>query len=355
MRKQVARFSLTLLLDESWIAATHVIKRLLPVFTEILDVSGFRRNDIYHLTARARPLRSIASTPIKIKDARMKYLIIGMGHIGKALAKNLRQQGHQVVGTTTTPDKLESLKAHADQVVLLKGHETEKVVAAAVGCDGIIVTVAPNVRNTRTIEERHQHYQQVLVRTAESAIEACDRVVFLSSFSVYGDGGSGSDPITEKNPTGNHDEPSSKYYQQSENLILGRKQGCVLRFPDMYGAPGDLSFTERVKMAHSYFAGKTIFGADAPLYAIHFEDVVNSVLHALQKELTGVYNVCDNRRVPATNKVIFDAICDLEDLTRLEFLNQVKAPNRKVSADKIYQSGYQVQHDDPNAALLQKA
>jgi len=284
----------------------------------------------------------------------MKYLIIGMGHIGKALAKNLRQQGHQVIGTTTTAEKVEALAVHADQVIQLQGHETEKVVAAAAGCDAIVVTVAPNVKNTRTIEERHQHYQQVLVKTAESAIKACQRVLFLSSFSVYGDGGDGRDPITEKTPTGNHDEPSSKYYQQSENLILSSALGCVLRFPDMHGAPGDMSFPERVKMAHSYFAGKTIFGADAPLYAIHFEDVVDAVLHALNKPLHGTYNVCDNDRVPATNQQVFDAICDQEGLSRLEFLNHVKAPNRKVSADKIYQSGYKVEHGDPNAALLQE-
>lgn len=285
----------------------------------------------------------------------MKYLIIGMGHIGKALAKNLRQQGHYVVGTTTTADKVEALKECADQVALLKGHESDKVAAAADGCDGIIVTVAPNVRNTRTIEERHEHYQQVLVRTAESAVNACPRVLFLSSFSVYGDGGSGSEAISELTPTGNHEEPSSKYYQASENLILNSPTGCVLRFPDMYGAPGDMSFPERVKMAHSYFAGKTIFGADAPLYAIHFEDVVNAVLHALNAPLNGTFNVCDNDRVPATNQRVFDAICDQEGLSRLEFLNQVKAPNRKVSAEKIYQSGYKVQHGDPNAELLEQS
>ena len=60
--------------------------------------------------------------------------------------------------------------------------------AAAEGCDVIIATVAPNVKNTRTVEERHQHYADVLVASCHSARQACDRVIFLSSFSVYGDG-----------------------------------------------------------------------------------------------------------------------------------------------------------------------
>ena len=285
----------------------------------------------------------------------MKYLILGMGHVGKALAQQLRQQGHSIVGTTTTEAKVEDLKKSADEVFVLKGHETDKVATAAKGCDGIIVTVAPNVKNTRTVEERHEHYHQVLVKSCESAVNACPRVIFLSSFSVYGDGGEGTSPITELTPTGNHEEPSSKYYQEAEQQALSKQQGCVLRFPDMHGAPGDMTFPQRVKMGHEYFGGKTIFGADAPLYAIHFEDVVASVIHALDKQLIGIHNVCDNDNLPATNKVVFDAICDDLGLSHLEFLNHIKAPNRKISAQKIYDSGYRVKHDAPNTQYAGQA
>lgn len=282
----------------------------------------------------------------------MKILILGMGHVGKALGSRLRGKGHRVIGTTTTPAKADILKAFADEVVVLKGHESEKVAAAATGVDLIVVTVAPNVRNTRTPEERHQHYRQTLVETCSSAATSCENVIFLSSFSVYGDGGEGQEAITEDTPTSNHEEPSSLYYQQAEQKVLSRAGGCVLRFPDMYGAPGDMSFPERVKLAHSYFGGKALFGADALLYAIHFEDVVSAVEHAIDHNLQGIFNVCDNERTPATNARVFDAICDQEGLSRLEFLNQIKAPNRRISAEKIYQSGYRVAHGDPNASYL---
>lgn len=283
----------------------------------------------------------------------MKVLILGMGHVGRALGSQLREQGHKVVGTTTSPGKVSELSAFADEVAVLRGDEAAKVAAAAQGCDAIIVTVAPNVKNTRTAEERHQHYRQTLVASCASAASCCEHVIFLSSFSVYGDGGAGQAPITEETPTSNHEEPSSLYYQQAEAEILARAQGCVLRFPDMYGAPGDLSFPERVKLAHSYFGGKALFGADALLYAIHFEDVVAAVLHALEQNLTGVFNVCDDVRTPASNAEVFDAICAEEGLPKLEFLNQIKAPSRKISAAKIYASGYRVVHGDPNAHYLE--
>ena len=120
----------------------------------------------------------------------------------------------------------------------------------------------------------------------------------------------------------------------------------------MYGAPGDMSFEQRVAMCHEYFGGKAIFSAAAPLYAIHFEDVVNAVIHALDQDLQGIYNVCDNDNLPGTNQQIFDAICAEIDLTPLEFLDQIKAPLKRISAAKLYATGYRVTHPDPNAHLL---
>ena len=282
----------------------------------------------------------------------MNIFILGMGHVGKALAARLRSQGHSVTGSTTTPDKVNELEQHADRVVVLRGSETDKLAEAARGCDAIIVTVAPNVKNTRTVEQRHQHYADVLVASCHSARLACPRVIFLSSFSVYGDGGSGADPVSEDTPTSNADEPSSRYYQEAEQEVLSNEQGCVLRFPDMHGAPGDLNFEQRVGMCHEYFGGKAIFSANAPLYAIHFEDVVNAVIHALNEGLQGIFNVCDNDNLPGTNKQVFDAICRNGELPLLEFLDQIKAPLKKISAQKIYDTGYAVAHSDPNAHLL---
>ena len=87
----------------------------------------------------------------------MKILIMGMGNVGQALATRLRTAGHQVIGTTIDAAEVPMLKDFADEIHVLFGAETEKVKAAAEGCDAIVLTVAPNVKNTRTIEERHHH------------------------------------------------------------------------------------------------------------------------------------------------------------------------------------------------------
>lgn len=283
----------------------------------------------------------------------MNILILGLGHIGKALAAELKAQGHSVSGTTTTVAKVPALSALVEKVHVLKGEEGDKVAVAAQDADLVIVTVAPDVHQTRSREERELHYQQVLELSCQHAAAACKRVIFLSSFSVYGDGGPGAAPITELTPTANHDEPSSKYYQAAERHVLQSVHGCVLRFPDMYGAPGDMDFPTRVKMAIDYFGGKTVFSADAPLYAIHFADVVEAVLHAIRQQLTGIYNVCDNSRVPYSNQQVFSAICHAHNWPELTYLSQIKAPNRKISADKMAATGYSVRQPDPNAKWLE--
>ncbi len=282
----------------------------------------------------------------------MKILIMGTGHVGKAVAKTLREQGHTVAGTTTTPGKVAELQALLDEVHVLKGAEADKVTAAAAGCDVVIATVAPNWKTTNTPEEREAQYKEVLVDSCANASAACPRVVFCSSFSVYGDGGEGESPIDEETPTSNHEEPSSKYYQQAEQAALLGGAGCVLRFPDMYGAPGDMTYPDRVRASHDYFGGKAIFSEDAPLYAIHVDDVVSAICHVVEENLEGTFNVCDNDTVPHSNKVVFDAICAAEGLEPLVFLNQIKAPLRKISAQKLYDSGYRVKHGDPNADVV---
>jgi nucleoside-diphosphate-sugar epimerase len=284
----------------------------------------------------------------------MNILILGSGHVGKALAGKLRADGHHVAGTTTTPEKVEGLQAVLDEVHVLRGNEADKVQAAARHCDAIVVTVAPNWKTTNTPEEREAQYKEVLVDSCASASAACPRVVFCSSFSVYGDGGSGDSPIDEMTPTSNHEEPSSKYYQLAEQAALAGGNGCVLRCPDMYGAPGDMSYPDRVRASHQYFGGKTIFGPDAPLYAIHVDDVVSAIYHVLDMGLQGVFNVCDDEKLPYSNKRVFDAICAEEGLEPLEFLNQIKAPLRKISASKLYNTGYRVSHPDPNAPVVER-
>lgn len=280
-----------------------------------------------------------------------KLLILGLGHVGKALATRFRKAGVQVIGTTTTPGKVDSLRDYVDQVHVARGTDTELIVGLGKSCDAVVVTVAPRVRESRTPEERADTYRDTLVASCQSAAAAHQRVLFLSSFSVYGDGGPGDAPVTEDSPARNETEPSARYYAQAERMALSTGQSCVLRMPDIYGAPGDMSFAERVRLAHQIMGGRVPFGADARLYVIHFEDVAAAAEHALRNKLTGIYNVCFDNGVPKTNAEVFGELARRHGLPPLEFLGHIKAPTRRISAAKIYATGYKPTHTDPDQPL----
>ena len=280
-----------------------------------------------------------------------KLMILGLGHVGKALAQRFRADGVKVIGTTTTPSKVEALGEFADEVHVLRGSDAEQIRDIGSQCDAIVATVAPNVRQARNREEREATYRDALVTSCESAAAANSRVVFLSSFSVYGDGGVGTDPISELTPVGNEIEPSARFYSQAEQAVLAGEQGCVLRLPDIYGAPGDLSFAQRVKLAHEIMGGKGPFSDNALLYIIHFLDVVAAAEHVLRKQLSGIYNVCVDDVLPRTNEEVFGELCRRNNLPELEFLNQIKAPTRRISAEKLYATGWKPEHTDPDFPL----
>ena len=123
----------------------------------------------------------------------------------------------------------------------------------------------------------------------------------------------------------------------------------------MYGAPDDYSYPDRVKLAHEFFGGKAMFLPDAPLYAIHYLDVVAALFHAVQNNLIGVFNVCDNDNVPPTNVEVFDQIADNMGLERLEFTGAIAAPTKRISADKFYATGFKLETPDPIGAILEES
>ena len=278
----------------------------------------------------------------------MNILLLGMGFIGTKTAELLKQNGHHVVGTTTTPSKVDSLKALCDDVLILRGHEVDKIQTTASRSDLVVVTVGPNLQRASNPATREEEYRQSLSITTQSAAAAHPRCLFTSSLSVYGDGGAGTDDITEETPVTESNDPSPRNYKQAEANILASGQGTVLRFPDVYGSEKDLSYVDRVKLGHTLMGGKVPFGPDALLYRIHYADAAKAIAHVIEHDLSGIYNVVNNRELPPTNKVLFDKLAAEAGVAPLEFLGFLKLPARKISGGRFISTGYQFQFTDYN-------
>lgn len=276
----------------------------------------------------------------------MKLLVVGLGLVGQELASQMRAAGHWVVGTTTTPAKVESLATLADEVVVLRGSDTEAVSRAAAGCDAVAVCAGPSASRAMTRQDREASYREILVDTAKSVVAADvdGPLVALSSLSVYGDAADSLDLVTEDAPTTTSDDPSPRNFLAMERVYRQEapERSCVFRCADIYGND-DPPIAAKVRLAHQVLGGSVPFSADALFYRVHVRDVAAAIRFAIDNRLTGIYNLT-HAEVPPSNQECFDAIGSNEGLGALTYRGELKGPARPVSVDRLSQAGFAVSH-----------
>lgn len=281
----------------------------------------------------------------------MKLLILGAGNAGLEVATRAKALGWEVVATTTRESRIAEIEQIADKGLVVLGKDRDAVAAAAEGADAILCSVSPPVMAARTVEEREQSYNDVLVETCKSAAAANPRSVFMSSISVYGDGLQGAgDLITEDTPRAQIDEPSTRYFSAAEDAILAHPEGTVLRLADIYGHPRDINFTDRVKLAHQHMGGSVPFAEDGRLHRVHVGDVARALIFVLENNLTGAYNCVPDLAPSPTNGEAFNRLADAAGVARLEFRGELQTPMKQVSSAKLRAAGFTFDH--PNDEIL---
>jgi nucleoside-diphosphate-sugar epimerase len=276
----------------------------------------------------------------------MRLLVIGAGNAGLEVTTQAKKLGWEVIGTTTSEGRVAEIEQVADKAVVLVGKDREAVKKAAEGVDAILVSVSPPLSKAVTAEDRAKSYEDVLVESCKSAAAACDRVVFMSSTSVYGDGSQAGDEITEETPRSTSDEPSTVFYSKAEDAVLANPGGTVLRLPDIYGHPRDIDFTARVKLASEHWGGSVPFAREGRLHRVHVEDVARALIFVLQNDLTGVYHCVPDLVPSPTNGETFDRLADNAGIPRLEFRSELRTPTVQVSSKKIRDAGFVFSHPD---------
>jgi len=272
----------------------------------------------------------------------MKVLVIGAGLVGTEVGIRLRELGHEVAGTTTTPGKVDGLREHFDEVVVLRGSDREAVAAAIAGRDAVIVAAGPSAQKAMTPEDRAASYREILVDTAESVVAAGDApyLVALSSLSVYGDAADHLDEVTEDSPVTDSSDPSPTMFLAMERVYVEQAgdRSCVFRCGDIFGAE-DPPIEAKVGMAHQYLGGSVPFSGDALFYRLAVEDAADAIVHALETRITGLHNLT-HAEVPPTNAALFDAISAAAGQPRLTYRDEIASPKRPISVARLADSGF---------------
>jgi nucleoside-diphosphate-sugar epimerase len=277
----------------------------------------------------------------------MRYFILGAGMTGRELARALRERGHHVIGSTTTPEKVAGLAEHFDEVRVLRGADREAITEVLAGVDGVVVSAGPPALFDE--EERERIYRAVLVDTAESIVAGARAagmtgpVVAMSSISVYGAAQNDRDVITEDGPLAEPTLASPRNFQLMERTYLDGlpEQACIFRCVEIY-SDGDPPVEAQLQMVVDKLGGRLPFEADALLYRTEVREVVQALAHALETRMVGVYNLA-GATVPPTVQQRCDGVAAEKGWAPFTYLGELANPTRPLSVDRLTAAGFAFQ------------
>jgi nucleoside-diphosphate-sugar epimerase len=266
-------------------------------------------------------------------------VIIGCGTIGMELARTWMAAGHEVIGTTTTAQRLAEVARVCKEAVQLDGTDRERVAATVTDAHVVVLAARPRIRDSMTRTGRAAEYRSTLVGSAHSVVAAHRRVVFLSSTAVYGDGGAGTGPVDEQSPRSIDLEPATQHYSGAERVVLQSGHGLVLRLPDVYGPANEVEDEARLRLGHELGGALPVAG-DALHYWIDYRQAAAATAFAVAHGLTGIYNAVPDASVPPTFAERFDRLADEVALPHLRFTAEIKTPTRPISSAKLRAAGF---------------
>jgi nucleoside-diphosphate-sugar epimerase len=197
--------------------------------------------------------------------------ILGCGWLGLPLAKALLENEFSVKGSTTSVEKLsvlENLGIQPFQIELSQTKIQGEVDSFLENSRILILDVPPKLRGSEK-ENFVSKIKNVIPFIEKSAVE---KVLFISSTSVYGEDNSLVTEETELNP----DTESGKQLVQVEQLLQSNSnfKTTILRFGGLIGED---------RHPIKFLAGrKNIENPNAPINLIHQEDCIGIILEILQ-------------------------------------------------------------------------
>ncbi|QSE98218.1 NAD(P)-binding domain-containing protein [Fulvivirga lutea] len=195
---------------------------------------------------------------------RKKISVIGLGWLGKALAKQFIIDGDTVSGTVSSQEKCDKMIDEGLNCFVYQLGETLN--QNLVDCDVLIYTIPP----------RGEDYLQLLENFVRQLSDK-QQVIFVSSTSVYPD----------LNRVVNEDDAVDQPSPHTGISILKAeeifpKQGIsatILRFSGLFG-PG--------RNPGKFLAGKeNIKGANTPVNLIHLDDCIGLIKAIVKNEIVG--------------------------------------------------------------------
>jgi shikimate kinase/nucleoside-diphosphate-sugar epimerase len=280
-------------------------------------------------------------------------LVVGCGYVGEKVADLLHEQGLAVTGVTHSPESAARLCAEKPWRAVACDISQDRSVqrlARTVGADQVKWVVHCASSNRGGAEVYQQVYEQGMDHLMLHFSKA--RPLFTSSTSVYPqtDGST----VTETSPAEPTKETGRILRRTEENVL--RLKGTVARLAGIYG-PGRSFLLRHLLEGKSSIEGNE--GQGRIINQIHRLDAASAVVHLIQNNLTGIYNVVDDS--PATQAATYSWLAPKFGLPLPPVLD-APATDRKrgwthkaVSNAKLHASGWTPRYPSYQRAVEQDA
>lgn len=269
-----------------------------------------------------------------MKEERKKIAILGCGWLGLPLAKSLLSKGYKVKGSTTSESKLELLKNAEISPFKIQLEENQiigNIEDFLKETDVLVIDIPPGLRRETSASNEMTFVNKVKTLIPFIEKSGVQKVIFVSSTSVYGD----SFPIVEitEETQPNPDTESGKQLVIAETLLQSNPhfKTTVIRFGGLLGED---------RHPVKFLAGRTnVENPDAPVNMIEREDCIGIIEKALDfaRDDNWEWNQIFNAVAPQhpTRKDYYHKKAQIQNLPLPIFAENSESKGKIISSEKV--------------------
>jgi nucleoside-diphosphate-sugar epimerase len=246
----------------------------------------------------------------------MRIFIAGAsGAIGTHLVPQLVARGHEVVGTTRTPEKTEALRALGAEPVVVDALDPDSVAEAVAKADPEVVVHQLTALNG---PPDLRHAKAMAVATNRLRTEGTDhllaaaRAVGVRKVVAQSNGGwmertgrglADESERLEPNPPADAEDLVGALRHLEEAVTgIGWAEGIAIRYGGFYGPGTDLSREPDASLSELIRRRRfPIVGGGAGVWSmVHITDAASATVAIIERGQAGIYHVADDEPAPAS-------------------------------------------------------
>jgi len=253
------------------------------------------------------------------------FSILGLGWLGYPLSKKLESK-FNIKCSIRNEQKLNEIKDD------IKKEEYEAFILNENNLTNLDKLLDTNYLFINFPPSKSEDYLEFLSKIYNHPkIKYIEKIFFVSSTSVY--------PNINMNFTEDfiiEDDSKKKIVFLAENLVK-QKTNYILRLSGLSGYN---------RMPGKFFSGKLLSDSSAIVNFVHRDDVINVVEFFIENEIhDGIFNVC--APIHPTKKELYSLHCRILNLQLPIFENKNNVLNRKISTEKLLETGFRYEYTNP--------